>query len=171
MNRDLTIAGGAGGAGIAGGLYMGHKMGSKRAGNTLRKTSEIVGKASAKHGRMAGRRMLAAKGSMGGAAALGGIAAFQHYGQGDTTGTVGFGALSGGAAALGVRSFMTSKRHSKASRLMQSEAQRFSGAAAMADTAISSGARPAADLSIEGAKRGARVSRAVSGAKSLSRVL
>lgn len=172
MNQDLAVAGGVGGAGLAGGLYMGYKMGSGRAGRTLRKSAEITAKAGRKHGRMAGRRMFAGKGLMGATAGLSMAAAYQHYGQGDTLGTMAYGAAAGGTAALGVKSLLSGGRHRAASRSMHARAADMGRAAGMADDAVRSGAKAMSNIAIEEARRGARVSRAIPRAgRALSRVL
>jgi hypothetical protein len=74
-------------------------------------------------------------------------------GSGDTLGTVGYGAAAGGAAAIGVKSFLSAGRHRSAARAMFNSADDFARAASVADRAVAMGGKELARGAIEGAKR------------------
>ena len=157
MDGDLAVAGGMGGAGLAGGLYMGYRMGAGKASRGMRSAARSLERS----GRMYNRGSKAlgglGKGLYGLSAGLAATAAYQHYGQGDSVGTAGYGALSGGALAAGFAVRSKGKFLGRASRNLMGEAGALRQMAATADTIVGGGKRALVsgtkELAIEGARR------------------
>lgn len=158
MNQDLAVAGGVGGAGLAGGLYLGYRAG---VGNSKR----MLMKESRKAGRMATRRSFGAKASLGLAVAGAGYGAY-NYSQGDIGGTLMGGAAAGGAAALAVKSGLSARRHRARSANLAGAADELDDMG-LGRIGRGGGRR----LAVEGARRGGRVSRSVARGRLLSRAL
>lgn len=140
MNQDLAIAGGAGGAGLAGGLYLGYRAG---VGNSQR----MLMKQSRKAGRMATRRSLGAKALLGTAVLGAGYGAY-NYSQGDIGGTIMGGAAVGGSAALAVKLGLSAKG-------LRNRSKSLAGAAdELADMRLGRLTKGAGrELAVEGARR------------------
>jgi hypothetical protein len=154
---DDRLAAAGTGAGLAGGLYMGYRLGTGKASRGLRSAAGSLEKS----GRMYQRGSTAlgglGKGLYGLSAGLAATAAYQHYGQGDTVGTAGYGALSGGALAAGFAVRSKGKFLGRASRGMFGAAGDLRATAATVDS-ITAGGAPALvagskELAIEGARR------------------
>lgn len=154
---DDRLAAAGTGAGLAGGLYMGYRMGAGKASRGMRSAARSLERS----GRMYGRGSTAlgglGKGLYGLSAGLAATAAYQHYGQGDSVGTAGYGALSGGALAAGFAVRSKGKFLGRASRNLMDEAGALRQMAATADTIVAGGKRALVagtkELAIEGARR------------------
>jgi len=158
MDNNLALGAGVAGAGAIGaGIYAsGHRRGAGRPGRELTKVARGLEKSGKRYAR--GSRAVGGlgKGLYAGAGVSAAMGAY-NYSQGDSLGTAGYGALSGGALAAGFAVRSKGKMLGRTSQNMFSQANDRRRQAMAADSAGRGGGKrllqESKELAIEGAKR------------------
>lgn len=158
MDNNLALGAGLAGTGAIGaGIYTaGYRKGAGTAGRELTKVARGLEKSGKRYSR--GSRAVGGlgKGLYGGAGVAAAMGAY-NYSQGDSLGTAGYGALSGGALAAGLVVRSKGKMLGRTSQNLFNAASNNRGHARAADIATRGGGRQlmqeSEDLAIQGARR------------------